>query len=153
MFDWFVVLFFSFDTQYIIKYLLTETSGKQYVLWTLDCRCFPRLRLGKHRQSLVHKTYCFPRSQSISVNCVQVCILGLMLNMLNMASARYLTCTLKCIWHRFARCTFEIFETRDLVKNSHTFQSKSSVYSIWLPIKVDYYILSVKVHFFLFLIG
>ena len=67
MFDWFVVLFFSFDTQYIIKYLLTETSGKQYVLWILDCRCFPRLRLGKHRQSLVHKTYCFPRSQSISV--------------------------------------------------------------------------------------
>ena len=47
---------------------MTETSGKQYVLWTLDCRCFPRLRLGKHRQSLVHKTYCFPRSQSISVN-------------------------------------------------------------------------------------
>ena len=38
---------------------MTETSGKQYVLW---------LRLGKHRQSLVHKTYCFPRSQSISVN-------------------------------------------------------------------------------------
>lgn len=67
--------------------------------------------------------------------CVQVCILGLMLNMLNMASARYLT--LKCIWHRFARCTFEIFETRDLVKNSHTFQSRSSLYSIWLPIKVD----------------
>ena len=58
-----------FDSWYIIKYLLTETSGKQYVLWTLDCRCFPRLRLGKHRQSRVHKTYCFPRSQSISVNC------------------------------------------------------------------------------------
>ena len=64
-----MVLFFSFDIQYIIKYLLTETSRKQYVLWTLDCRCFPRLRLEKHRQSLVHKTYCFPRSQSISVNC------------------------------------------------------------------------------------
>ena len=44
------------------------TSGKQYVLCTLDCRCFPRLRLGKHRQSRVYKTYCFPRSQSISVN-------------------------------------------------------------------------------------
>ena len=28
-----------FDSWYIIKYLLTETSGKQYVLWTLDCRC------------------------------------------------------------------------------------------------------------------
>ena len=52
-----------------VEYLLTETSGKQYVLWTRDCRCFPQLRLRKHRQSLVHKTYCFPRSQSISVNC------------------------------------------------------------------------------------
>ena len=37
---------------------MTETSGKQYVLWTR----------AEHRQSLVHKTYCFPRSQSISVN-------------------------------------------------------------------------------------
>ena len=61
-------IFRFFDSWYIIKYLLTETSGKQYVLWTLDCRCFSRLRLGKHRQSWVHKTYCFPRSQSISVN-------------------------------------------------------------------------------------
>ena len=63
----FAQFFRFFDSWYIIKYLLTETSGKQYVLWTLDCRCFPRLRLGKHRQSRVHKTYCFPRSQSISV--------------------------------------------------------------------------------------
>ena len=45
---------------------MTETSGKQCVLWTLDRRCFPRLRLGKHRRSRVHKTHCFPRSQSIS---------------------------------------------------------------------------------------
>ena len=66
----FALSFRFFDSWYIIKYLLTETSGKQYVLWTLDCRCFPRLRLGKHRQSRVHKTYCFPRSQSISVNFV-----------------------------------------------------------------------------------
>ena len=43
-------------------------SASQYVLCTLDCRCFPRLRLGKHRQSRVHKTYCFPPSQSISAN-------------------------------------------------------------------------------------
>ena len=64
----FALSFRFFDSWYIIKYLLTETSGKQYVLWTLDCRCFPRLHLGKHRQSRVHKTYCFPRSQSISVN-------------------------------------------------------------------------------------
>ena len=45
-----------------------HAKGKQCVLWTLDCRCFPRICLGKHRQSRVHKTYCFPRSQSISVN-------------------------------------------------------------------------------------
>ena len=38
-----------FDSWYKIKYLLTETSEKRYVLCTLDCRCFPRLRLGKHR--------------------------------------------------------------------------------------------------------
>ena len=74
----FPLFFRFFDFWYIIKYLLTETSGKQYVLWTLDCRCFPRLiRLGKHRQSRVHdhKTYCFPRSQSIrsiSVNCYEI---------------------------------------------------------------------------------
>ena len=68
----FALSFRFFDSWYIMKYLLTETSGKQYVLWTLDCRCFPRLRLGKHRQSRVHKTYCFPRSQSISVNYLSV---------------------------------------------------------------------------------
>ena len=28
-----------------------------------------RLRLAKHRQSRVNKTYCFPRAQSISVDC------------------------------------------------------------------------------------
>ena len=51
-------LFFRFlHSWYIIKYLLTETLGKQYVLWTLDCRC-------QHRQSRVHKTYCFLRSQN-----------------------------------------------------------------------------------------
>ena len=56
----FALFFRFFDSWYIIKYLLTETSGKQYVLWTLDCRCFPRLRLGKHRQS-------------VSVNKCQMC--------------------------------------------------------------------------------
>ena len=35
----FALFFRFFDSWYIIKYLLTETSGKQYVLWTLDCRC------------------------------------------------------------------------------------------------------------------
>ena len=53
---------------------MTETSGKRYILWTLDGRLtfalfFRFFRLRKRRQSRVHKTYCFPRSQSISVNC------------------------------------------------------------------------------------
>ena len=59
----FALFFRFFDSWHIIKYLLTETSGKQFVLWTLDCRCF-----DEHRQSRIHKTYCFPPSQSISVN-------------------------------------------------------------------------------------
>ena len=33
----FALFFCLFDSWYIIKYLLTETSGKQQVLWTLDC--------------------------------------------------------------------------------------------------------------------
>ena len=44
VFSYEVRLFFvSLTLGIIIKYLLTETSGKQYVLWILDCRCFPRL--------------------------------------------------------------------------------------------------------------
>ena len=64
----FALFFRFFDSWYIIKYLLTEISGRQYVLWTLDSRCFPRLHLGKHRPSRVHKTYCFPWSLLRSVN-------------------------------------------------------------------------------------
>ena len=41
----FAFFFLFFDPWYIIKYLLTETSGKQYVLWTLDSQCFSQLRL------------------------------------------------------------------------------------------------------------
>ena len=37
-----------------------------YVLWTRECRCFPKRSRGKHRQSRrVHKTYCF---LEVSVN-------------------------------------------------------------------------------------
>jgi hypothetical protein len=61
--------FVFFDTN-IIKYLLIWIFGKQYVLWSLDCQYFFRVRLGKHRQSRDHKTYCFPWSQSISVKCI-----------------------------------------------------------------------------------
>ena len=39
---------------------LTPITGELFTLKSW-------LRLGKHRQSRVHKTYCFPRSQSISV--------------------------------------------------------------------------------------
>jgi hypothetical protein len=53
-----------FLVYYITKHLFTETSGKQRVLWPLDRRCCPRLRLGQQRGSLVHKTHCFPRSHS-----------------------------------------------------------------------------------------
>ena len=53
----FALFFRFFDSCYIIKYLLTETSGKQYVFWTLDCQCFPSAKMQG-----------FPRSQSISVN-------------------------------------------------------------------------------------
>ena len=45
--------------------LIDWDRGKQYVLWTRDCRCFHRQSRGKHRQSRVHKTYCFPE---VSVN-------------------------------------------------------------------------------------
>ena len=65
----FALFFRFFDSWFIIKYLLTETSGKQYVLWTVD------VRVHQHRQSRVHKTYCFPRSQSISVNYLMVVLM------------------------------------------------------------------------------
>ena len=45
--------------------LIDWDRGKQYVLWTRDCRCFPRRSRGKHRQSRVRKTYCIPE---VSVN-------------------------------------------------------------------------------------
>ena len=40
-------IFRFFVSWYTMKYLLIETSGKQYILWTLDCRCFTRFRLDK----------------------------------------------------------------------------------------------------------
>ena len=46
--------------------LIDWNRGKQYVLWSMrDCRCCPRRSSGRHRQSRVHKTYCFPE---VSVN-------------------------------------------------------------------------------------
>ena len=43
----FALSFRFFDSWYIIKYLLTETSGKQYVLWNIDS-----LGSTKHNVSL-----------------------------------------------------------------------------------------------------
>ena len=39
--------------------LIDWDRGKQYVLWTRDCRCCPRRSQGKLRQSRVYKKYCF----------------------------------------------------------------------------------------------
>ena len=66
----FALFLHFFDSWFIIKYLLTETSGKQYVLLTVV-----DVRVYQHRQSRVHKTYCFPRSQSISVNYLMVVLM------------------------------------------------------------------------------
>ena len=41
VFSYEALFFRFFDSWCIIKYLI-KYSGKQYVLWTLDCRCFPR---------------------------------------------------------------------------------------------------------------
>ena len=48
----FTLFFRFFDSCYIINYLLAETSGKQYVLWTLNCGCFDSLGSAKHTVSL-----------------------------------------------------------------------------------------------------
>ena len=63
----FALFFRFFDSWYILmKYLLTETLRKQYVLWTRDCRlstCGPET--VDRRGSTKHTA--FPRSQSISI--------------------------------------------------------------------------------------
>ena len=78
----FALFFRSFDSWYIIKFLLTETSGKQYVCGpsTVDVSAVsgPQNIDREHRQSRVHKTYCFPRSQSISVNYVTIELVSVM---------------------------------------------------------------------------
>ena len=51
----FALFFRFFDSWYIIKYLLTKTSGKQYVLWTLDSRGSTKhtVSLGLNQQVLI----------------------------------------------------------------------------------------------------
>ena len=65
----FVCLFVCFDHPLdagcITKHL--SSLGKKLVLFSRESRCFPRLRLGKHRDSRENKTNCFPREQSLSV--------------------------------------------------------------------------------------
>ena len=61
----FTLFFRFFDSWYIIKYLLTETSGKQYVSWTISCdnfgvRTYCRWEIASRWMSLVYHTYlCF----------------------------------------------------------------------------------------------
>ena len=64
-------LFFRLFNLFILgmsnKALNVCSLGKQLVLFSLESRCFPRLRLGKHRDSRENKTNCFPRDQTLSV--------------------------------------------------------------------------------------
>ena len=46
---------------------MSGPSGNQLVLFSLESRCFPRLRLGKHQDSWENKTNCFPRDLTLSV--------------------------------------------------------------------------------------
>ena len=66
--QFFFVRFFNLFILWMYNKALNVWSrGKQLVLLSLDSRCFPRLRLGKHRDSRENKTNCFPRDQTLSV--------------------------------------------------------------------------------------
>ena len=52
----------------MVYYTLNDLSqGKQFVLVSRECRCFPRRSRGKHKDSTENKTNCFPRDQTLSV--------------------------------------------------------------------------------------
>ena len=42
-------------------------SVNQLVLFSLECWCFPRLRLGKHQNSRENKTNCFHRDLTLII--------------------------------------------------------------------------------------
>ena len=48
------------------KHYNVWSRGKQLVLFSRESRCFPRLRLGKHRESRENKLTSFPRDQILS---------------------------------------------------------------------------------------
>ena len=51
----------------ITKHLMSGPWGNQLVLFSLECCCFPRLRLWNHQDSWENKTNCFPRDLTLSV--------------------------------------------------------------------------------------
>ena len=53
-----IIIIHTYDNIIII---IDWDRGKQYVLWTRDCRCFPRQSRGSTKYTA------FPRSQSISI--------------------------------------------------------------------------------------
>ena len=44
---------------------MSDPSGNQLVLFSLESCCFPRLRLGKHQDSRENKTNWFPEGSDI----------------------------------------------------------------------------------------
>ena len=63
----FVCLFNLFILWMYDKALNVCSLRKKLVLFSLESLCFPRLHLGKHRDSRENKTNCFPREQTLSV--------------------------------------------------------------------------------------
>ena len=45
----FAVWLFKAKSKYITKHLMYSPSGNQLIFLSVESRCFPRLRLGKHR--------------------------------------------------------------------------------------------------------
>ena len=56
----------------ITKHLISRPSGNQLVLFSLECWCFPRIRLGKHQDSRENKTNCFPRDLTLIYKCIEI---------------------------------------------------------------------------------
>ena len=104
----FALYFRFFDSWYIIKYLLIETSGKQYVLWTLDCRCFPSASPRETSTISGPQNILFP---SVSVNkCLNCFTFGLKLKSMikQLLNLVYGFLHLKCIIKQLLDSVFVI---------------------------------------------
>ena len=51
-----LLLLLKWKSRNITKHLMSDPSGNQLVLFSLESWCFPRLCLGKHQDSRVNKT-------------------------------------------------------------------------------------------------